>query len=343
MKNEEIMLREEAGKLLSAGKVQVIVGYEKGTLSLASPPCFITEPGEADRLVWDFFCSQNLAMYVNGLLLAHKDAQKRLKPEDRTKKVVGIVARGCTTRSLLINLQERQYARDEVFIIGLPCEGYLDRRKLAAAAEGEEILQATPEGRELRVQTARGETIFPLAGLLADNCLTCRANNPLISDIMIGAPALSGDTTGEYDRVNELEGKSEDDRWAYFRREMAKCIRCYACRNACPSCYCRSCFVEQSQPAWVGLGIDPTDTAVFQTMRIFHMAGRCVDCGACSDVCPMGVDLRSYLKKLDKDGFDMFGHRAGMSLEEPALLATFRENDSEDFIFEPGAGRKEKA
>jgi len=340
VKNEEMILREEARKLLSAGTVQVILGYERGTINLASPPCFITEPREAERLVWDYFCSQNLAMYVNGLLLAHKDAQKRLKPEDRTKKVVGIMARGCTTRSLLINLQERQYARDEIFIIGLPCEGYLDRRKLAVAAKGEEILQVAIAGEELLVETAKGETRLPRKGFLADNCLTCRANNPLISDIMIGEPAAPMDVAEEYRGVRSLECRSGEERWAYFTREMAKCIRCYACRNACPSCYCRSCFVEQSQPSWVGLGIDPTDTAVFQTMRIFHMAGRCVDCGACSDVCPLGVDLRSYLKKLDKDGFEIFGHRAGMSLEEPALLATFRENDPEDFIFEPGAGQK---
>lgn len=340
MKKEEIILREEAGKLLAEGRVQVIVGYEKGTLALTSPPCFITDPREVDRLVWDPFCTQNLAMYVNGLLTRHKDAQKRLKPEDRTKMAVGIVARGCTSRSLMINLQERQYARDEVFILGLPCEGYIDRRKLAAATGGDEISRATVLEGELLVETSGGETRFSLSGLLADNCLTCLANNPIISDIMIGEPAPPKDGAEEYKKINEMEAMTEDERWAYFSGEMARCIRCYACRNACPSCYCRSCFVEQTQPSWVGLGVNPADTAVFQTMRIFHMAGRCVDCGTCVDVCPMGVDLRTYLKKIDKDGFETFGHRAGMSLEEPALLATFRENDPEDFIFEPGEGHK---
>ena len=46
-------------------------------------------------------------------------------------------------------------------------------------------------------------------------------------------------------------------------------------------------------------------------MRLYHMVGRCVDCGSCVAVCPMGVDLRKFLKKLDKDAFEMFGHRAG--------------------------------
>ena len=52
----------------------------------------------------------------------------------------------------------------------------------------------------------------------------------------------------------------------------------------------------------------------------------------------MGVDLRKFLKKLDKDAFEMFGHRAGVALEAPAPLGTYREDDGEDFIFEPKAG-----
>ncbi|MDP2725648.1 MAG: 4Fe-4S dicluster domain-containing protein, partial [Syntrophales bacterium] len=72
-----------------------------------------------------------------------------------------------------------------------------------------------------------------------------------------------------------------------------------------------------------------------QIMRLYHMAGRCVDCGSCTAVCPMDVDLRTYLKKLDSDGWKLFGHRAGASLEEPALLSAFKESDGQDFIFEP--------
>jgi len=113
----------------------------------------------------------------------------------------------------------------------------------------------------------------------------------------------------EYDAVKAFESRPSEERWAYFEKEMAKCIRCYACRQACPSCYCPECFAEQSRPQWVGIGEDASDTQVFQIMRIFHMAGRCVDCGSCVAVCPMGVDLRTFLKKLDKDAYELFGSR----------------------------------
>lgn len=89
-------------------------------------------------------------------------------------------------------------------------------------------------------------------------------------------------------------------------------------------------------PQWVGIGADATDTQVFQLMRIFHMAGRCVDCGACVSVCPMGVDLRMFLKKLDKDVFEMFDAKTGINESDLPALSAFKEREKdEEFLFEP--------
>ncbi|MCX5822721.1 MAG: 4Fe-4S dicluster domain-containing protein, partial [Deltaproteobacteria bacterium] len=272
------------------------------------------------------------------LLGQHHEAQKRVKPEAKRKKVVGVVARGCTSRSLVIHLQEKQYAKDEIVILGVPCGGYLDGKKLAALAGGEEIREGSLSDGKIVVKTVKGEQQADLKALLADNCLVCRFNQPVIEDIKIGEIAPVAEAEKEYEPVTAFENLAPEVRWAYFEKEMAKCIRCTACRNVCPSCYCRICFADQSQPRWVDIGGDASDTQLFQLMRMYHMVGRCVDCGSCTAVCPMGVDLRKFLKKLDKDAFDMFGHRAGVSLDEPAPLGAYRETDKEDFIFEPKHG-----
>ena len=107
---------------------------------MTATPCFITKPEETEKLVWNNLCTQNLAKYVHDLITAHKNSQKRVKPEDRKKKVIGVVARGCTTRSLIIHLQERQYGRDEVCIIGVPCDGYVDGKGFKVAIGGAELL-----------------------------------------------------------------------------------------------------------------------------------------------------------------------------------------------------------
>jgi ferredoxin len=336
VENIETKLREEAQRLLLEKKADVIVGYEKGTLPLTATPCFITKPEEADRLVWNNLCTQNLAKYVHDLVTAHKNSQKRVKPEDRKKKVIGVVARGCTTRSIIIHLQERQYDREDICIIGVPCDGYVDGKALKISIDGADIIDGSLDGGQVKMQTSAGEKTVALKDVLAACCRTCRFNNPVISDVMIGSPAPPMNPDAEYDEVNEFEGKTIEERWEYFTREMDKCIRCNACRQACPSCYCPTCFAEQSMPQWVGIGEDETDTQVFQFMRLYHMVGRCVDCGSCVAVCPMGVDLRKFLKKLDKDGWDFFGNRAGSSMEDMPPLGKFDEHhDKGDFVYNP--------
>ena len=335
MGNIEMKLREEAKKLLTDKSVDVVIGYERGTLPLTATPCFITEPLETDKLVFDATCVQNLAKYAHDIISSHREAQKKVKPENRRKKVVGIVARGCTSRSLVIHLQEKQYARDDIVIIGVPCNGYVDGKKLSTAALGEEILEGAIAGETITIKTASGEKKISLSGVYADNCLTCRFNNPVISDIMTGDPAPAKAADKEYEKVDAFEKLPIEERWAYFVKEMSKCIRCYACRNACPSCYCKVCFVEQTMPQFVGVSAEQTDTQIFQLLRTYHMVGRCVDCGSCISVCPMGVDLRNFLKKLDKDALELFEHRAGSSLDDVPPLSTYKENDKEDFIYHP--------
>lgn len=335
MESIETKLRQEAARLLSEGKAHVVVGYEAGTLPLAVAPSFAATPEEAGRLVWNAACGQNLAKYVHDLLTAHRESQKRVKPEDRKPKVVAVVAPGCATRSIAIHLNEKQYGRDEVVVLGVPCEGVIDRRRLLAAAGGEELLEGSLDGATAKVVTSAGAKEIPVRDVMAASCVTCRMNNPVLSDVVLGPEAPAHDAAREFEEVDAFEALPVEERWAYFGKEMAKCMRCYACRNACPSCYCRQCFLEQSQPQWVGIGQGESDVQIFQLMRMYHMAGRCVDCGSCSAVCPMGVDLHKFLKKLDKDAFALFGHRAGASIDEPAPLGTAKEDDPEEFIFNP--------
>ncbi|MCX5856310.1 MAG: hypothetical protein NTZ57_00065, partial [Deltaproteobacteria bacterium] len=208
MENIEKKLREEARKLLIEKKVDALIGYENGTLPLTATPCFITDPDEANRLVWNRFCTQNLAKFVHDLVMQHKESQKRVKPEDRIKKAFGIVARGCTSRSLVIQIQELQYDRSEVVIVGVPCTGYVDKKKLAIALNQEEVLDGSVANDQLSVKTAAGEQKIALKDVLADNCRTCHFNNPILCDVMVGDPAPAMDVAAEYAEVDEFENLS---------------------------------------------------------------------------------------------------------------------------------------
>jgi ferredoxin len=60
-----------------------------------------------------------------------------------------------------------------------------------------------------------------------------------------------------------------------------------------------------------------------------------VDCGACVRACPVGIDLRTFTYKLVKDAEELFGHTAGLDLEQVPPLTEFSAGDSDSFITEP--------
>ena len=53
-------IREKAMKLLAEGKVEVFIGYRKGTVPMMNHPVLIREPAQADLLHWDSSCGLTL-------------------------------------------------------------------------------------------------------------------------------------------------------------------------------------------------------------------------------------------------------------------------------------------
>jgi ferredoxin len=134
---------------------------------------------------------------------------------------------------------------------------------------------------------------------------------------------------GEYADVGNLEAMSPRERLAFWTTAFDRCIRCYACRQACPACYCANpegpseCVAEQLDPAWMSIAIDLPQKQFFHVMRAYHLAGRCSGCNACEEACPMDLPLSLLNRKVAKEVETLFGYRAGMDAQTPPPLATF--------------------
>jgi len=331
MNKTESKLKGAVKDLFSGGKVDLVIGYENGTLPLRNRPCFVRSADEADRLVWDSFCVNNLAVYLPRFF----QMQEHKKEETRLPKV-GIVAKGCDVRSVVGLVKEKQIPRENLVIIGVPCQGLIDLKKVETMLNGDSlsVCEENSEGT-LHITTMKGaKKKIVKEQVTSDACLECRY--PLLEDVDV---LIEGDTREsskeKYANVKTFEAKSNEERWKYFEEEISKCIRCYACRHACSNCYCQVCFVEQTKPRWVGMSDDLSDIMLYHIGRIFHQAGRCVGCDACVRACPMGIDIRTFTQKLVKDVEELFDYIPGLSLEELPPLCTFKENDSQNFITEP--------
>ena len=91
-------------------------------------------------------------------------------------------------------------------------------------------------------------------------------------------------------------------------------------------------MVDQLSPQWVRRSTNLSENTAWNIMRAYHLAGRCIGCGECERVCPMGIPLTELNKKLQKDVKEMFSYTAGLSLDKKPLLAIFSPEDPEEFL-----------
>lgn len=132
--------------------------------------------------------------------------------------------------------------------------------------------------------------------------------------------------------IERLDAMSPTDRWAFWQKEMEACIKCYACRQACPLCYCTQCTVEANQPQWIPVGSTNLGNLEWHIMRAMHLAGRCVTCGQCGDACPVNIPIHLLPIKLAEEVKTVYNTVSGMSREEGCAMSTYRPDDKENFI-----------
>jgi len=206
---------------------------------------------------------------------------------------IAVVAKGCDSRSILVLLKERQLDRAQLHILGVGCAGVTEN------------------------------------GKLSDSCTTCAYPNPVVFDELVGEPVPPREIAN---RQSSIANRSPDERWQELSEDVARCVRCYACRQVCPNCYCPVCFVDASQPALCGKTTELSDNVVFHIMRALHMAGRCVECGSCARACPMGIDLMKFNRKAAQIVKERFNAVAGVKEDEAPALTVFDPNDKQEFI-----------
>jgi len=155
-------------------------------------------------------------------------------------------------------------------------------------------------------------------------CQLCQEHTPVIYDFLAGKqPALEPVMTEVFPDVMRIETQSLRERRAFWKEQFSRCIRCYACRQVCPGCYCGECFVDRLDPLWVGIKIAAGENEMWNTIRAFHLAGRCVGCNQCERVCPVNIPLSLLNRKLEKEVLELFNFQAGKDAKIAPPFSTF--------------------
>ena len=324
---DEKLLRDEVKKTVARKDVKYVVGYDKGTTGFQAAPTFAYGEKDADKFIFSPTCVNNLAVYP---LLEDKLTLR--KGEEPDSRKIGIVLKGCDSRAIVQIIQEKGLNREDVVIIGIPCTGVVDPKKLKARFPGQIKSLEIKDDNDKFVVTVDGKTQnISKDELMPDKCKECEYPTPIIYDVLIGKE-IKGTKKPNNKDIEELEKKSLEEKWKIWEKEFDRCIRCYACRNACPMCYCKECMVDILDPQWVRRSVNLSENTAWNMLRAFHLAGRCIGCGECERACPMDIPLMKINKKITKDIKEMYDYKAGIDAEAKPLLAMFKPDDPEEFI-----------
>ncbi len=313
MSDVQTRMREAAARLLTDKGVSLVLGYTAGSIPFRTVPAFVDKPEDVERLVWNRFCTNNLAVYL---------------PRLAAKGRVAIVAKGCDARAMTVLMQEHQVLRERVVVLGMPCAGLVDVRRLAYKVHLRDVWNIVEAEGELRIGTPGGERRVPLAEVLLEECGSCAYHTPPFADEMLGEAGVILPAGQASLAAKPLAGPSAD-RLAAWQAHLERCLRCYACRAACPACYCRTCFADKPAPRFVSKTNRLEETWMFHAGRAFHLAGRCVECGACERACPAHIPLTALTRALSQMVHDRFDFVAGIDPAAVPALGTFRDTDPE--------------
>jgi len=312
-------LTEKAVSLLRDGTVTHVLGWSAGEFDYdITPAVFSDEASLRKNFVWNDFCGANFSKYL----------------VSKTRGIEGkllVFLKPCDTYSFNQLLTEHRFDREKVYAIGIPCEGMADIDKVKAIC-GDGISSVNCDGEKLLVQSIYEDAPISVSpsDVLAERCVNCKSKKHVAYDELMGE---DGDVldSARFDEVSRIEAMSPDERFLFWQNELSRCIRCNACRDACPACTCEVCVfnnprsgVENKSPA------NNFEEQMFHIIRAFHVAGRCTDCGECSRVCPQNIPLHLLNRKFIKEMNECYGeYQAGETVGSKSPLTDYTLEDLE--------------
>jgi formate dehydrogenase (coenzyme F420) beta subunit len=104
------------------------------------------------------------------------------------------------------------------------------------------------------------------------------------------------------------------ERLKTIMQESSRCIKCFACVDNCPICYCVECSTKK--PWFVTPGQLPPGL-MFHLIRFAHVSDSCINCGQCEELCAMDIRNALFMHAQQVEIEKMYKHTPGLDMTLP--------------------------
>ena len=315
MKEVEMKMLDRAKSLLESGEVARVIGWKKGDFCFDPTPASFETVDELKDFTYDWFCGANLSKYL--IQMSKKDGK------------TAVFLKPCDTYSFNQLVKEHRIAREKVYVIAVECLGKLNIESIKAKTDGI-VESVSVVDKDVKVVTTSGEFTLYKPEVVLEKCAVCQKTHQVKDEEIIVHERPAKDVN-RFAEVEKLEAMTAEERFAFWKGQLSKCIRCNACRNVCPACSCIKCVFDNPQSGIAAKANDSDfEEKLFHIIRAFHVSGRCTDCGECSRVCPQNIPLHLLNRKFIKDIDSLYGeYQAGETSDGKTPLTSYTENDAE--------------
>lgn len=286
--------------------------------------------------------------------------------KEAVEEPVAAVLRPCELRAFVELVKRAQADTENILLISLTCEGVypLDEtldgglekqiptyKEAAKKGENAAGLRRTCEACAHFVPSLSDITVSFAGNKDLDAECTLFLNTPMGEEFARGAPGNMGSGEIQSQELTQLTEKRKEARNEMFQerqedvkdlkslvKTFAACLSCHGCSHVCPICYCILCDfdskVHEDEPsnfesdlARKGGARVPSGTLLFHIGRMTHMAVSCVNCGMCSDVCPVKIPVAEIFSLVGDPLQELFEYLPGRDSEEAVPSGTYKEDE----------------
>lgn len=346
-------------EFLKSKKVQALLVMQEVPSKAISFPVLISDPNKLNSNVFAPVMPVSTATVIS-----------KITKVEGVSKSIGVVMRSCQIRALVELVKLNQANIENIVIIGVDCPGtfpvntYSDFPEKATPTEFTLGSFKKKSDIEKYLRSAcymckdpipsNADIVIGLYGMDLQKELLIQANSKKGRELLEGIKLeTSKDTKNREKAIKEIREEKTKKRMEFIKDKSTtkgidalakffdKCVNCHNCMKVCPICYCRECLFESSvfdlgankyigKAEKKGLFKMPSDSLLFHTTRMNHMAVSCVECGLCEQACPSNIPLMEIIIPIGENVQKEFEYTPGIDMEEKMPMVIYKEDEYQE-------------